>query len=90
MGLSGLNDKELEFVAEVCNLEEDLKSAMRYFNPDVLEILQIPLKFDFIDFEIDEAHKNITAEIIECLRKNEIDMLSDKIVHAARIRKFLG
>jgi len=63
---------------------------MKYFNPDVLEVLSIPLKLDFIDFEVDEAHKNITTEIIECLRKNKIDMLSDKIVQAAHIRKFLG
>jgi len=93
LGLNALNEKEREFVYETINLEDDLKDALKYFNPGVLELIpkevSKTLNFD-IDFEIDERHRNATDEVIEALKKNSIDTLQEKIIQAANIRRFLG
>jgi len=88
IGLNCLNEKELEFVMDICG--EDIKDALRFFNPNVLNILPKEvvkrLDVDRFEFEMDEEHREVTDEIIQSLDKLD----EEKIVRAAYIRKFLG
>jgi len=93
LGLNALSEKELEFVFETfTNFEKDLKDSLRYFNPRVVDLLpkEVSLRLDIVDFEVDEEHKMVTDEIIDMLRKGNLDILQEKIVQAAYIRRFLG
>jgi len=79
------------------NFLEDMRDALAFYNPLVLTILPLKIKEDvekalrFFDFQINDEHREITTRIISILKdgkKNE--ELSELIVQAARIRKFLG
>jgi phosphoenolpyruvate carboxylase len=87
-----LREKELDFVFEALQFENDLKDSLKYFNPRVLKIIpkELSPRIDLVDFEIDEAHRAITDEVIGSLKKGNLDLLQEKIVQAANIRKFLG
>ncbi len=88
LGLSCLNESELDFVMEICG--EDLIDALQFFNPNVLKIIPNEvakrLAVDKFEFEVNEEHKAVTDEIIRSLDKLD----EEKIVRAAYIRKFLG
>ena len=97
LGLNALNEDDLHFVSEVyVHLEDDLKDALRYLNPDALEFLHLqdtfePMLRDFVtDLETDEEHKKITDHILESLRKNETSNMEEHILRAAHLRRFLG
>jgi phosphoenolpyruvate carboxylase len=94
LGLNCLNQKEYDFITtQYVNFEIDLKSALKYYNPDqkYIEIKVVDKLKDFnIDFEIDEEHKEITTRINESLKKESSGDLSQDILMAANIRKFLG
>jgi len=70
-----------------------LKDSLKFFNPDQ-EILQVNFKEkikDFnIDYETDEEHKFFTEDILESVKKNRNEDLSQKVLLAASIRRFLG
>jgi len=88
LGLSCLNESELDFVMEICG--EDIIDALQFFNPNVFKIIPNDvakhLAVDRFEFEINEEHKAVTDEIIQNLDKLD----EEKIVRAAYIRKFLG
>jgi phosphoenolpyruvate carboxylase len=91
-GLSSLNDRDFERVAGLC--EDVLKDALRFYNPAVERILpkealkRIDVKkiSEFIDYEPDHSHLELTGEIIGNLG----NISEEKIISAANVRKFLG
>jgi len=92
IGLNSLTSEELDFAFEVCNLEEELKFAMRYFNPRTPEMLNLQVGdvTEGIDAERNEEYVKITNEILDAIGKNSFEMLQEKIVQAARMRRCLG
>ena len=94
LGLNALNENDIQFIREVyLNFEEDLADALRYLNPDT-PFLPRNLKTiirDFLkDSQPDEEHREITSQIIESLKENKTEDLTEYILRAASIRKFLG
>ena len=94
LGLNALNDKDLEFIKQTyINFEEDLKDALAYYNPDV-DFLPFDVKSKLkelsLDYKQNEEHKEISSEIIKLLKKSRFEGISEDIVIAANIRKFLG
>ena len=93
IGLNSLTSEEFDFVFEVCNLEEELKFAMRFFNSKAAELLNLQLDVVDkikIDAESNEEYVKITNEILDAIGKNRVEMLQEKIVQAAHMRRFLG
>ncbi len=95
LGMSVLNQRDIKYFAEIYkSFEDDLRDAMPYFNEEVLKILPRSvtknLKMDVIEFDVDEEHKRITNQIINCLKKERFEKLQELIVSAAWVRKFLG
>ncbi|MEM2918742.1 MAG: phosphoenolpyruvate carboxylase [Candidatus Altiarchaeota archaeon] len=95
LGLNTLNEKEIYQIKEIYkNFENDLKSAMPYFNKNVIKILPRSLtkklRTDIVKFETDEKHLMLTNQIIDCLRRENFSNLQELIIEAAKIRKFLG
>jgi phosphoenolpyruvate carboxylase len=94
IGLNCLTQKDYDFIlTQYVNFEEDLKEALKYYNPkqdfltfDVLSTLK-----DFnIEYELDEIHQKYTDDIIHSLKKEQPEGLTEKILLAASRRKFLG
>ena len=46
--------------------------------------------FALNDYEIDEEHKFISEDIVELVKKNRNEDLSQKVLLAANIRGYLG
>ena len=95
LGLNILDEDDLQFVKEVyVNFEDDVRDALRYFNPGALSLLPEELKTtvrDFsIDFDTDERHKEITDYVVDSIRKNKTGGLGEYVLRAANLRRFLG
>ncbi|MFP3983808.1 MAG: phosphoenolpyruvate carboxylase [Desulfurivibrionaceae bacterium] len=96
LGLSALRKKDIEYFDDVyVNFREDLRDSLRFFNPDVLEIVPTYLKDQIqtslkMDYETDEAHRQITSRIIHDLQRDKLQNLEKDILEAAWHRKFLG
>ena len=93
LGLNALCEDDLQFIREVyVNFEDDLRDSLRYFNSDTV-FLPKGLKArvrDFLDFETDEEHKEIIDYIAGSLKENKTEDLSEYVLRAANLRKFLG
>ncbi|MCD6490854.1 MAG: phosphoenolpyruvate carboxylase [Chloroflexi bacterium] len=94
LGLNALNDKDIQFIREIyVNFDSDLKDALRYLNPEgtfLPEALRRKIIDLEIDLDVDEEHKEITENILRILKKNEREDISEYILRAANLRKFLG
>lgn len=95
LGLSALRERDLEFLPDIyVNFEEDLRDAMRYFNPEVEKLLPREvwkrLNLSLVEYEHDEAHAEVTSRIISAVKKGRLENLGEDIVEAAWLRKFLG
>ncbi len=94
LGITALKREDIRTLKEgYLNLEEDLRDALRYLNPDseyLPDGTMEKLKELSIDFEIDVEHKEITDHIISLLNGNEERELERFILRAANIRRFLG
>lgn len=96
LGLSALKKKDIEYLDDVyVNFREDLRDSLRFFNPEVLDILpsylpeKIRKSLD-MDYEVNEAHRKITSRIIDDLKRDRVQNLEKDILEAAWHRKFLG
>ena len=93
LDLNALCEDYLQFIREVyVNFEDDLRDSLRYFNQGA-GFLPKELKArvrDFLDFETDEEHKEIIAYIAGSLKENKTEDLSEYVLRAANLRKFLG
>jgi phosphoenolpyruvate carboxylase len=94
LGLNALNKEDIQFIREVyINFDEDLKDALRYFNPDtgfLPEDLRLRIREFSIDFQLDGEHKEITDYIAGSLKGNRTEDLREYVLRAANLRKFLG
>jgi phosphoenolpyruvate carboxylase len=94
LGLNALTQKDYDFIlTQYINFEEDLKDALKYYNPDqpfVPKVIESKLKELTIDCEMDDEHKKITDYIIDSVRHNKTEDLSAKVLMAASRRRYLG
>jgi phosphoenolpyruvate carboxylase len=94
LGLNALNKEDLQFIKKVyLNFEDDLRDSLKFFNPDTSLLpkeVEGALKGLPIDFQPDEANKEITSYIVNLLRNNKTEDLREYILRAANLRKFLG
>lgn len=101
LGFSALSKEELDTLKTIYkNLEIDLSIALKYFNPKVLEILpegkdKILKSLNLINslnlkVDPDLDHREITSQIITQIKKEKIEGLTNLIVEAGLLRKFLG
>ena len=94
LGLNALNVEDLDIIKTYyTNFEEDLKDALKYYNPDpgfLTKDIDEKIKNLALDFEQNEEHKKITDYITASVKKIKVIDLSEQIVMAANIRKFLG
>jgi phosphoenolpyruvate carboxylase len=95
LGLNILTPEDIACMKEMhVNFMFDMKTAMSYFNEDVLTILpdevKSSLKLDWGDYKINPEHKAITSRIVKAVRDKDSSNLQGMLVEAAHIRKFLG
>lgn len=92
LGLNALNDADFSFIDKYyLNFYNDLKDALRYLNEDSPFLPEgIKNKLDFIDYEIDKKHEKITTQLIDLIRKNNMNNASDLILSSAYLRRFIG
>lgn len=101
LGFSALTEEELwQLKGLYKNLEIDLSIALKYFNPKSIELLpeiknQILKALNVINrlnlhVETDLEHREITSRIIRDLKGENYSNLSNLIIEAALLRKFLG
>lgn len=100
-GFSALKKEELKALKEIYkNLEIDLSIAMRYFNPKSLELvpevkekllkaLNLINSLD-LKVEADLDHREITGRIIKDLKNENYLNLTNLIIEAGLLRRFLG
>lgn len=101
IGLSALTREELLRLKEIYkNMEIDLSLAMRYFNPKILEMIpEVKEKFLKalnllntlnLKVETDLDHREITSRIIKDLKRENYLGLTNLIIEAGLLRRFLG
>ncbi len=94
LGLNALTQKDYDFIlTQYINFEEDLKDALKFYNPDqpfIPKVIELKLEELAIDCEMDEDHKKITDDIIDSLKHNRTEDLSAKVLMAANRRRYLG
>jgi phosphoenolpyruvate carboxylase len=94
LGLSALTREDIQFVnQEYVNFEDDLRDAVRYLNLDtglVPEELASKVKECPGIVPLDEEHKEITSRIAALVKENTIEGLSESVLRAASLRRFLG
>ncbi len=95
IGLNALDSEDIIYLKDIyVNFEKDMEKALRYFNPECLEIIPSvvrgALRNEFFDYEPDMVHRAITSRIISRLKENNKEGLMDMIVEAAHVRRFLG
>jgi phosphoenolpyruvate carboxylase len=93
LALNSLDKDDLEFLkGTYVNFEDDLRDALRFFNPDTPFLpkdLEAKIE-DLVDFEIDGEHKEITDYITASLKKGETKDVAEHVLRAANMRRFLG
>jgi len=94
LGLNALTQDDMEYVRGVyVNFDEDMRDALRYFNPDSRivpgEILAA-VKERMEEVQPDEEHREIVAQMVRALEDNETAYLGELVLAAANLRKFLG
>lgn len=75
------------------HLEDDLKDALRYYNPDTPYQppgLREKIEELGISHQTDEAHLEITNQVCQLLKEDRADRLGDLILLAGERRQFLG
>lgn len=95
IGLNALTGEDISCLKEVyVNFEKDMERALRYFNPECLELLpeevRKNIRNELFDYEPDMAHRAVTSRIINALKEGERTGIQDMIIEAAYIRRFLG
>jgi len=95
IGLNSLSPEDIRCLKEVyVNFEKDMERALRFFNPECLELLPLEVRScirnELFDYEPDMAHRAITSRIISRLKENNMEGLQEMIIEAAHIRRFLG
>jgi len=99
LGLADLRPEDPDLIRQVYPAwETDLSDALRYLNEDAfallppgeVEAVRKVLRRLRVDFTPDPAHREITSKILQKLRAGSLESLTDLILQAAWIRRFLG
>jgi len=96
MGVAGLTDDDLDFVAETFPRFFDLlETAARYYNPRSLSYLDLDedratAALDLVDYDPDPYHGAATDAVIDGLEENRLGPARSAVREAAGIREFLG
>lgn len=94
LALNALTRDDIKFVNQVyVNFEEDLRDAVRYLNLDtglVPEELVGKVGECPGIVPVDEEHKEISSRVVASLRENVVEELSEHVLRAASLRRFLG
>jgi phosphoenolpyruvate carboxylase len=95
IGLNALTHDDIKCMKDMhVNFMYDMKTAMSYFNEDVLTILpdevKSSLKLDWGDYKVNSEHKAVTSRIIKTVKEKDNTNLQSMLIEAAHIRKFLG
>jgi len=94
LGLNALTRDDIQFVKETyMNFEEDLLDSARYLNLDtglVPEELARKVQQCPGIVPVDEEHKELTSRIAASVKVGVIEDLSEYVVRAASLRRFLG
>ncbi|MEN2985849.1 MAG: phosphoenolpyruvate carboxylase, partial [Thermodesulfovibrionaceae bacterium] len=102
IGLNALRKDDIIGIKEIYrNIEHDLSVAMQYFNPKCLDIIPKNAKDAIlnsielinslnISYEPNLNHREITSQIIKIIKDGMKKPLTDIIVEAAHLRRFLG
>jgi phosphoenolpyruvate carboxylase len=99
IGTNVLSQADIKYLKDMhANFIFDMKTAMAYFNEDVLALLpeevvraihNLPLQ-DWDDYKINIEHKAVTSQIIKAIKENNTANLRDMVIEAANVRRFLG
>jgi len=95
LGFGCLDENDIDIIKKIhINFKETLSAALSYYNPNSDSLLKIEIRDKLeklnIDIVSNEPHMQLTGNIIDCIRKNDLDQLPNLFLHAANIRKFLG
>jgi phosphoenolpyruvate carboxylase len=95
LGLTVLNPEDISSMKDMhINFMFDMKTAMSFFNEDVLTILpdevKNSLKLDWGAYDVNLEHKSITSRIIKAFKEKDSANIPSMLIEAAHIRKFLG
>jgi phosphoenolpyruvate carboxylase len=94
LALNALTREDIPFVKEAyVNFEEDLRDAVRYLNLDTgLVPEELPSKVQECPgiVPLDEEHKELTSRVAASVKENGVEDLSEDVLRAASLRRFLG
>lgn len=97
LGLSVLSDEEVDVMKEAwANFESDYRDAAQYCNPDTLNLFpdmiadRVRSVLERFPIEPERRHRKITGIIRKNFDDGNHSILTEDIVRAAAIRKFLG
>lgn len=93
LGLNALTDDDITYLKTVyVNFENDVKDAVRYYDPTSTLIpaeLKNTISKFFYSLNTNEDHLQITQHITKCVMDDNCDVSRD-ILQAAQLRGFLG
>jgi phosphoenolpyruvate carboxylase len=94
LGLNALTREDIRFVKEAyANFEEDLRDAVRYLNVDTGFVpKEVARKVEECPGLVpgDEEHRELTSRIAASVKESAVEDLSEYVVRAASLRRFLG
>lgn len=97
LGMNALNEKEIDYVKDIyANFDADLSDSLQYLNKDNLRMFprQIAEAAEkatrMVKHDVNEEHKKITSRIADGIKRKEHKSLSENIIMAGFVRKFLG
>ncbi|RUM32909.1 MAG: phosphoenolpyruvate carboxylase [Archaeoglobus sp.] len=91
IGLSNLSDEELGVVVE--NYYDELNFSLRFFSRKVCHKLGLEKVYNYgalKEFGLEIGDFELAEEVYNAFRRNRVSILTEKILQAARLRKFLG
>src|SRR3989338_1905864 len=97
LGLSVLSGQDLDKIRQSYRtVDADMKEALQYFNKENLAFFPEPVQkrvkraATMFDFEVNEEHQELSSQILAAVKKNETLVVEEKVLAAARLRRFLG
>ncbi len=92
LGLSGLDDRDIEFLIENTKFSKDVEASLRYLNVNNVKMfgLNIEKLSNFFTIDADEEHSHITDRIVKDFKAKNALEVAENVIKAAHIRRFLG
>jgi len=95
LGLGALSRDDLRFVRQVyLHFDADLRDALRYLNPEALSkfLGEEPdlLEELAVEVEPDREHRELTSQVMAALRGEAKADITELVLRAAHLRRFLG